>query len=467
MNKAAGFDCLTVEHIIFAHESVVIVLRTLFNIMLHTGLVPDSFGIGKTTPVPKFKGCKRSVSADDFRGITICPVISKLFEHCIKKFIDVPTSVRQFGFKKNVGCENALHSLRKVVNYFNNRKSTINAGVIDLRKAFDKCNTFGILHMLQRKNINSCIINTLENWFSKSSTAVNWFGSMSQYVPLLSGVKQGGVLSPLLFTIFVDTVLDKLELTNRGCFVNFRCYNSFMYADDLILLSISVTDLQYLFKVCSDMFTELDLPINVSKCHCMRIGPRFNICCKPLKIQGNDVNWVNNINYLGVTIVSAKSFKCQWNESRARFYTSVNTILGRLSCNASIDVLLKLIRSQAVPSLLYGISAVTLSNTEIHSFTNAYNNIFYKIFRSFDKNTVSYCQWYCGFWPFELLYDYHRYNFLNRLVVNKLLTCTSAIDNPDYIEYSKIQNKYDIQDSDSIGKIRYNIWKHFENMLPW
>jgi len=144
----------------------------------------------------------------------------------------------------------------------------------------------------------------------------------------------------------------------------------------------------------------------------------------------------------------------------------VNTILGRLSCNASIDVLLKLIRSQAVPSLLYGISAVTLSNTEIHSFTNAYNNIFYKIFRSFDKNTVSYCQWYCGFWPFELLYDYHRYNFLNRFVVNKLLTCTSAIDNPDYIEYTKIQNKYDIQDSDSIGKIRYNIWKHFENMLP-
>ena len=72
-----------------------------------------------------------------------------------------------------------------------------------------------------------------------------------------------------------------------------------------------------------------------------------------------------------------------------------------------------------------------------------------------------------GSWKMTIHSQNYLHNFLNRLVVNKLLTCTSAIDNPDYIEYSKIQNKYDIQDSDSIGKIRYNIWKHFENMLPW
>src|SRR5688572_2582953 len=108
---------------------------------------------------------------------------------------------------------------------------------------------------------------------------------MSEYVPLLSGVKQGGVLSPLLFILFVDTVLDKLELSGHGCFINFKCCNSYMYADDLILLSISVTDLQYLFNVCSQIFSDLDLPINETKCHCMRIGPRYSAICKPLSIQ--------------------------------------------------------------------------------------------------------------------------------------------------------------------------------------
>ena len=52
---------------------------------------------------------------------------------------------------------------------------------------------------------------------------------------------------------------------------------------------------------------KLDLPINVSKCYCMRIGPRFDVSCTPLKIQDNEVNWVDNINYLGVTITRAKT----------------------------------------------------------------------------------------------------------------------------------------------------------------
>jgi hypothetical protein len=52
---------------------------------------------------------------------------------------------------------------------------------------------------------------------------------------------------------------------------------------------------------------------------------------------------------------------------------SVNTILGRLGTTAPIDVILKLIRSQAVPCLLYGISAATLSISERNSFCHAYN----------------------------------------------------------------------------------------------
>ena len=210
-NKAPGIDGLSIEHIAYAHPSLVIVLRTLFNIMLYIGVVPDEFGIGVTTPIPKFKGCKKSVSADDYRGITICPVISKIFERCIIRYIDFETSNRQFGFKKKVGCINSLHKLRKVINYFNNKKSTVNLGVIDLKKAFDKCNSFGILCMLQRKTVNVCIINILENWFAKNSTTVKWNNVTSDRVPLLSGVKQGGVLSPVLFTLFVDGLLNILN----------------------------------------------------------------------------------------------------------------------------------------------------------------------------------------------------------------------------------------------------------------
>ena len=82
-NKAAGFDRLSIEHIAYAHPCIVVILCKLFNMLLYTGLVPDDFSVGVTTPIPKFKGCKKTTNADDFRGITICPVISKIFEHCL------------------------------------------------------------------------------------------------------------------------------------------------------------------------------------------------------------------------------------------------------------------------------------------------------------------------------------------------------------------------------------------------
>ena len=55
-NKAPGHDSLTIEHIKYAHPSLVVILCKLFNIILDTGFVPDDFGLGITTPIPKFKG---------------------------------------------------------------------------------------------------------------------------------------------------------------------------------------------------------------------------------------------------------------------------------------------------------------------------------------------------------------------------------------------------------------------------
>lgn len=465
-NKSPGFDNLTIEHIKYAHESLTVILCSLFNIMLSTGLVPDNFGIGVTTAIPKFKGSKKFIQAEDFRGITINPIISKVFELCLKGFIDCKTSDRQFGFKEKVGCNNAIHSLRKVINYFNKRKSTINLGVIDLKKAFDKCNIYGILCTLQNKNVNVNVINTLENWFGKNYTYVKWSGTRSEKIPLISGVKQGSTISPLLFSIFVDVLLDKLAASGYGCYINYNCFNSFIYADDIILISISVTDLQLLLNVCNNVFKELDLPINALKSHCMRVGPRFNFECEPLILQGNSIKWVDNIKYLGVTIVKSCSFRCLWDDSKAKYYISVNTIIGRIGTNGPIDVLLELIKSQALPALMYGIIPATLSNKDMKSFSKAYDSVFSKIFHSFDKNTIAYCQWYCGFWPFSILYEYQRYQFLNSLAKSNKLSNRTDIDSIDYFDYRNIMSKYGILSEDSHAKVVFRMWKYCEMHLP-
>ena len=171
--------------------------------------------------------------------------------------------------------------MRKVIKFFNERNSTINFGVIDLKKAFDKVNIYGLLGILQERKTNVKIINVLENGLAKCHSSTRWLSSNSQSLPLCSGVRQGGILSPLLFNLFVDVVLKKLEESKLGCFIKLNCYNSFMYADDLILLSISISDLQSMLNLCASVFNEIDLPINTNKSHCIRIGPRCNYqCCE-------------------------------------------------------------------------------------------------------------------------------------------------------------------------------------------
>ena len=89
----------------------------------------------------------------DFRGISISPTISKVFEHCIlDRYADfLITSDNQFGFKKNSSCSHAIYSMRCVVDYYVKFGSTVNLCAIDISKAFDKMNHYGLFIKLMQK----------------------------------------------------------------------------------------------------------------------------------------------------------------------------------------------------------------------------------------------------------------------------------------------------------------------------
>ena len=238
-----------------------------------------------------------------------------------------------------------------------------------------------------------------------------------------------------------------------------------MFADDIILLSITVTDLQHMFDICAKLFKELDLPINVSKCHCMRIGPRSLNFCSNLTIHGITINWVEDITFLGVKFCNSKTFKCNWDDVKKTFYCRTNIILGRLSTSAPANVLLKLINAHAVPNLLYGISATSLSENETKCFSHAYNSIFAKIFKTFDNNVITNCQYFSGYLPFEMLYDLQRYKFLHKLHKTACLTDKSVIDRNDYRDFLLLQFKYAFSLNDSDLVVKHKVWRSFKNRI--
>jgi len=133
--KASGLDGLSAEHLQYSHPAICLILSKLFNFIIEVGYVPDDFGLAYTVPLPKISNFNRSVTVDDFRGISISQVISKVFETFF-----LVSSDNKFGFKHGLSCSHAIYILTSVVN---GSGSTVNLCALDVKKAFDRLNHYG------------------------------------------------------------------------------------------------------------------------------------------------------------------------------------------------------------------------------------------------------------------------------------------------------------------------------------
>ena len=236
------------------------------------GYVPDQFGKGLLIPIQKDHSIKGIQSLENFRGITISPVISKVFEQSMLllfgKYLD--SSDRQFGFKPKVGCSHAIFCVNKVVDYFVFNESTVNICCLDISKAFDQLSHNCLFYKLLKRSVPTCFVTILRNWYSKLYSCIAWGKMISDQFHVSCGIRQGGILSPVLFTIYVDELLNKLD--PYECRIRGLCYGSFMYADDLILLAPSINELQTMINISCSVLKDINLKINVRKSPCIRIG---------------------------------------------------------------------------------------------------------------------------------------------------------------------------------------------------
>jgi len=126
------------------------------------GYVPDSWGQSYTVPLPKEKNSYKSLKSDDFRGISISCVISKVFEHCVlDRFSSfLVTMDSQFGFKKATGCTHAIYTARSVIEYYMQGGSTVNLATLDISKAFDRVDHCGLFVKLMNRRVRNALLST-------------------------------------------------------------------------------------------------------------------------------------------------------------------------------------------------------------------------------------------------------------------------------------------------------------------
>jgi Reverse transcriptase (RNA-dependent DNA polymerase) len=129
--------------------------------------------------------------------------------------------------------------VRSVVDHYVSNGSTVNLCALDVSKAFDKMNHCGVFIKLMKHGLPVNILSVLEDWFSKCFICIKWITVQSDTLKLNFGVRQRGVLSPYLFSVYIDDIIETVVKQQIGCVYRSFAVSINLYADDILLLAPS------------------------------------------------------------------------------------------------------------------------------------------------------------------------------------------------------------------------------------
>ncbi len=388
--KAPGEDEICPEMIKMGGETTVHTVHKILNRIWRNEDMPEEWETGLIIKLPK-KG--DLAECGNWRGITLLPTTMKVFCRIIlnrmRVVVDKIIREEQAGFRPGKSCADQIFTLRQILEQCVEWNATLYVNFIDFEKAFDSIHRNSLWKILRYHGIPTKIVNIMKMLYNNPRCRVVCGNNITESFEVKTGVKQGCLLSPILFVLAMEWVLKETNKDGkRGIrWTLMQLLEDLDYADDLGLLSSKHQDMQAKTKKFDETSEKIGLRINKKKSKVMKINNKVD---RPITVKDEPLEEVDVFEYLGSKVSkdgdAERDVNARLGKSRYA-YTSLNKIWK--AKNINITTKIRIYKSNVVSVLLYGSESWKTTNNIKHKLEVFQNRCLRRILGIYWPETIS------------------------------------------------------------------------------
>jgi hypothetical protein len=385
--KAPGTDNLNAELFKTDPKQAANALHPLFQAIWKEENIPEQWRKGTIVKVPK-KG--NLADCNNWRGITLLSspskVLCKVITQRLGPALDKILRKEQSGFRPGRGCIEHISALRNIIEQCSEWQRELYIAFVDYEKAFDSLHRDSLWRILRAYGVPTKIVSIIKQFYHQFSCSA---GSSDLSFEVKSGVRQGCVMSGLLFIVAVDWITTKAtEDTRRGIrWTPFTQLEDMAYADDIALLSHAARQLQQKTNRLASYGEQIGLKVNGKKTKVMTVNVQ-----RPVNITVGEepIELVKAFTYLGSVVTeeggAEEDIKSRLGKAR-RTFAQLNSVWR--SRQFRVVSKLKIYQSCVVSVLLYGSECWRMTQQDSAALSSCHTSCLRKICRIFWPETIS------------------------------------------------------------------------------
>ena len=316
--------------------------------------------------VPLYKGKGDKFDCGSFRGISLLSVVGKLYGRILIERVREGTEnvigEEQGGFRRGRGCVDQVFAMRQVCEKYLDKGKDVYWAFMDLEKAYDRVDREALWKVMGMYGVEGRLLRAVKSLYVNSRACVRVGNEMSEWFDVGVGVRQGCVMSPWLFNLYMDGVVREVEARAIESGVELVGVDGLgwqlsqlLFADDTALVADSEKKLQRLVTEFDSVCERRKLRVNVGKSKVMRCTRSRDAMGMNLWLGGDKLEEVDAIKCLGSHIARGGGVDAEVKHRVKEARKVMGGMKSVLKCRTlSMDAKTKLYEGVVIPAALYG-----------------------------------------------------------------------------------------------------------------